>query len=54
MGSEIKNKYGLIVMGKKPVYFDMLEERQKTIKAIKGVVTYSTFTVAKERDKNDI
>jgi len=46
---QIKNKrYGLIVMGKKPVYFDTWEDRQIAIKNIKDLLTYSTFTVKKE------
>lgn len=47
---ERKKKYGLTIMGKedKPIYFDSIQERNKFIDRIKGIVTYSTFTSDKE------
>jgi hypothetical protein len=46
-------KYGLFIMGhKKPLYFDSIQERNKHISTIKGVYTYSTFSVTRyEPDK---
>ena len=44
---EIK-RYGLIIIGKKPVYFDTWEQRQIVIKNFKDLLTYSTFTVKKD------
>ena len=44
---EVKKRYGLIIMGKEPVYFDTFKQRQVFIKKIKGLVTYTTFTSEK-------
>lgn len=47
---EIK-RYGLIIMGKKPAYFDTWEQRQTVIKNVKGLLTYTTFTAKKGSEK---
>jgi len=40
---KMKRKYGLIIGGGKPIYFDAIKERNKVIRGIKGAVTYHTF-----------
>lgn len=44
----VKKRYGLIIMGKQPVYFDTFKQRQDFIKRIKGVAYYTTFISEKE------
>ena len=44
---EVKKRYGLIITGKEPVYFDTSKKRQGFIKKIKDLVTSTTFTSEK-------
>ncbi len=48
-----KKKFGLIILGAKPVYFDTWKQRQAVIDGIKGNKTYSTFTAIKEIKKTN-
>jgi len=40
----VKKRYGLIIEGGKPLYFDDKKSRQKIIDNIKNRITYSTFS----------
>jgi len=41
--NKMKRKYGLIIGGGRPIYFDTIKERVKIIRGIKNAVTYHTF-----------